>query len=647
MIINLPVQIQTKCISIPFHINITPEILSISTTDVNTNIYNIILCSDLYGIINLPVVFPLVFNIIHNTNNNMIVCDLFYIFQIISSDNTIDFIHIMLNNINTANTISKYILYKNTNLQNLIGVLKLYTNNDITNNTLDMMIHKIYYRISKYLNFCLEIIASGINNIAQASKILRVINVIKQYKMNFYGTILTIEEHIEHINNRTLLKKKRQYFYEKDNKLIRVSNIINRTNIKSYPTKYNEYITVSNLLNILIVSHYKDIFNLCCHTLYKQNINIYNMVSYYISNNSKDYMIYLETDTEKYNILLINELSFTAFKQNIKTDFDEVFFNKLLDTYSYPISYDKRTLNLQFAKILYYSIKFQVNNINNRIKSIILFLIKFQSQNNISSSKIYTDSILYQIIKILIFNDTYMLLDVSNNARELLSAKFIENSIVISLAHSLTWKSLVKNTSGAFYALKYIINRTELCKELIIDNATLSKHNMDIKLKKIILEPLLMLNYLKTEDDFHKWIVSYDLINKIYYNIISLNSNDIIILCKILYIYSKIKNQINTDKYYNKLLNYIKEHNHLVLFNERINIRFKDIFKNININLGYMARDINNMEANMSISISDEDTSELIKLKKKYYKYKGKYLEMKTIENKDIHLSVDTSSLCL
>ncbi len=77
----------------------------------------------------------------------------------------------------------------------------------------------------------------------------------------------------------------------------------------------------------------------------------------------------------------------------------------------------------------------------------------------------------------------------------------------------------------------------------------------------------------------------------------------------------------------------------LVLFNDRINIKFKDIFRNININLGFLARDIVNEEI-ISVTISEDvndnnsnfSIDTVHKLKKKYYKYKGKYLEMKMSE---------------
>ena len=96
-----------------------------------------------------------------------------------------------------------------------------------------------------------------------------------------------------------------------------------------------------------------------------------------------------------------------------------IIISKLIDNYSFPINYDKRTLNNYFAKILYYFLNnsdtIYTININPKIKSIIIFIIKLYKlleQGDMSGlyySRIYTDNLLYQIIKILFFNDTFNL----------------------------------------------------------------------------------------------------------------------------------------------------------------------------------------------------------------------------------------------
>jgi hypothetical protein len=175
----------------------------------------------------------------------------------------------------------------------------------------------------------------------------------------------------------------------------------------------------------------------------------------------------------------------------------------------------------------------------------------------------------------------------------------------------------------------------DLCKDLILMDGKLNKQYvmcMDTRLRKVIMDPLQILNYLKTENDYYKWLCEFrNLIGNIFNNMIILEEDDYMRLSRMLYIYSKIKNQSMEDKYYRKLIYYIKENNRLILFNDRINIKLKELFKNVNINLGYLARDIVNMETFTITESSEMDdiTSTINKLKRKYYKYKGKYLEMK------------------
>ena len=57
---------------------------------------------------------------------------------------------------------------------NLINILKLQSNNETIS---DDDYNKIYYRVSRYLNFCLaSIIEETISNISNTSKLLQIIN---------------------------------------------------------------------------------------------------------------------------------------------------------------------------------------------------------------------------------------------------------------------------------------------------------------------------------------------------------------------------------------------------------------------------------------------------------------------------------------
>ncbi len=620
MIINLPVQVYNKCINLPFNVEYTNDTLIINTIN-ETKIHNIILCNFSYGITPIPVSFPLTFLIVKNE----LICDQFYIFKTLSYQNDFDFLNIIINEINKIYN-KKIILHKNLNLMNLINVLKLHPNNDTTS---DDDINKIYYRICRYLNFCLASISDeNISNISNTSKITQIINLIKQIKINYYGNILTVEEHIEFIKNPNLIKKKRYYFYDINNKTVKiligdVTSKNNYDNIRPYPCKYNDLISIKSLLNILILNHFTTLFDISCKVLYKKKPSIIILLNNYINNiNTND----------------ISKKSFDEFKDIINNNNDEEILNDLISTTIYPLNYDKRTINETFIKIFYICLKNEnlLQNINNKMKSLIIYLIKLYKsiESNDTSilynPKIYTENIIYQITKILLLNDTYKLVKIN----PIFIQKFINNICLIQILSNLSWKTISKQLN----VFKYFILMKNNCKQLFFCDGKLNKifiNNMDNRIKKIIIEPLIMFNYLKKEQDFYKWIYYFkEEMPRIFYNTINLTISDYKILAKILYYYSKIQNQNIHDEYYKKLLGVLKMNSNIILFNDRINIKLKDIFKNININFGFLARDIINEET-ISVTITediDENDDTISKLKRKYYKYKGKYLEMRLSE---------------
>ncbi len=618
MIIYLPVQVYNKCTNLPFNVEYNNDTLIVSTTDIK--VHNIILCSFSYGITTPPISFPITFYIVKNE----LICDQFFIFKTLSHQNDFDFLNILINEINKKYN-KKLCLPKTLNLMNLINVLKLHSNNDTTP---DEDTNKIYYRVCRYLNFCLaSIIDENITNISNTSKITQIINLIKLIKINYYGNILTIDEHIEFIKNPNLIKKKRFYFYDINNKTVKIliGDNIKNNNIRPYPAKYNNLISIKNLLNELILNHFPILFDISCRVLYKKKPNIIILMNNYILNKTDD----------------ISKKSFDEFKLIIKNDDNqELILNELCSNPIYPLNYDKRTINDIFIKILYLCIKNEnlIQNLNSKTKSLIIFLVKLYKSiesNDISilyNPKIYTENIIYQMTKIILLNDTYKLF--TNNT--IFIQKFITNICLIQILSNLSWKTISKQLT----VFKYFISHKANCKPLFFCDGKLNKvftNNMDNRIKKIIIEPLVMFNYLKKEDDFYKWIYNFkEDIPKIFYNMINLTNSDYKTLSKVLCYYSKIQNQSLNDESYKKLLGILKMNSNIILFNDRINIKLKDIFKNININLGFLARDIINEET-ISVTITediddDEIYNTITKLKRKYYKYKGKYLEMKMTE---------------
>jgi hypothetical protein len=623
MIIYLPVQVYNKSSNLPFNVEYNNDVLVINSIN-EIKVHNIVLCSFFYGITTIPISFPLTFLIVKNE----LICDQFYIFKTLSHQNDFDFLNIIINEVNKKYN-KKLTLHKNLNLMNLINVLKLHSNNDTVP---DDDNNKIYYRVCRYLNFCLASIGDEtIANISNTSKITQIINLIKLIKINYYGNVLSIEEHIEFIKNPNLIKRKRYYFYNINNKLVKIlvgdNNIHKNNNIKPYPSKYNDLISIKNLLNVLVLNHFATLFDISCRVLYKKKPNIINLMNHYILNTSDD----------------ISKKSFDEFKIIIDNKDPEEILNELTLLTIFPLNYDKRNINDVFIKILYICIKNErlIQNLNNKIKSLIIYLVKLYKSietNDITilyTPKIYTENIIYQITKIFLLNDTYKLM----NTNIVFIQKFINNICLIQILSNLSWKTISKQLS----VFKYFITMKATCKQLFFIDGKLNKlftNNMDNRIKKIIMDPLVMFNYLKKEEDFYKWIYNFkEYMPKIFYNMINLNNSDYKTLSKVLHYYSKIQNQNLNDEHYKKLLGILKMNSNIILFNDRINIKLKDIFKNININLGFLARDIINEET-ISVTITEDidDNDDIIntisKLRKKYYKYKGKYLEMKMTETK-------------
>ena len=178
-------------------------------------------------------------------------------------------------------------------------------------------------------------------------------------------------------------------------------------------------------------------------------------------------------------------------------------------------------------------------------------------------------------------------------------------------------------------------------KLFIVDdkiNKYIINNKMDSRLKKVIINPLLMFIYLKKENDYYKWIITIkEQVIKLFYNPIILKESDYSKLSKIIYLISLVTTQHLENKDYQKLINYLQNNHHIILFNDKINIKIKDIFKNNILNLGYLAKHINEKIENTPISITDDIVEndiqlQLKKMTKKYYKYKGRYLEMKCSE---------------
>ena len=691
MLILLPIENNKKCVNVTFQVIYTDDmvtikpynILPIYRNDIIMNHYSVITSSNLYGINMIPIIFPLVFNII----NNKMVSDIFFLINTLSSNNINDFFSLLLNSINIYYKKS-FIYFNSNNVNTIINTIKLNSMiDDMEYNNVENLLHRLYYRTNRYLNFSLAIMNSMDTYSISSTKICNIINAIKQMKCTYYGNNMTVVEHIDNINsmknNNIIIKKNKYYYFSNNNKMIKLlvlniknnmlecmnlSYILDKTkyNITPYPPKFNNIITITNLISNMVIFNYSEMITLIGNIIYKKNPLLVKILLGLYS--SSDNLLYLKDmkhiikNIENHFTLYLNiipvNISNIKFNELIdqSTEFNIIVLEELFNNYTYPFNFDKRTLNHYFVKILIYSFKYyqyiidcDIKFINNKIKSVYLFLLKIYkslNKDNISilyNSRIYTDNILNNIIKNIFFNDTYNLLKNIKICKKNICDIFIQNTITVQILSNLTWK----NISKQLLYFKYIINIKNNSSELLIVDGKLNRNivsiNMDNRLKRIIIDPLSMYNYLKRESDFHKWTINFkSVITKIFNNPIILKENDYLKLSKILYLISKTTIQSLDNKEYFVLINYIKHNSHIILFNDRINIKIKDIFKNNNLNYGYFAKHINELSENNMISITennvysdisfnDDITLKLNKLAKKYYKYKGKYLEIKTI----------------
>ena len=115
-------------------------------------------------------------------------------------------------------------------------------------------------------------------------------------------------------------------------------------------------------------------------------------------------------------------------------------------------------------------------------------------------------------------------------------------------------------------------------------------------------------------------------INLIYYQPIKITNNDIINLSELLYYIIKVKEQKLECINYKNLIVISNNFKHLIICNDRINLKINDIFTNKNINLGHLVKNIKNNNNNIILYDIKNDDKNINKYKMKYLKYKGKYL---------------------
>lgn len=503
-----------------------------------------------------------------------------------------------------------------------------------------------------------------------------------------------IKTHLTNINSKNFICKEHKtnikYFIKNNNSNIynfvatNKNNNILSNNIKKINTNIETlYIYNINYINKLNIEYFiKYLMNndtylkfLLAETIFKYDKiyinNILNFI-YYDNSNYLDLLLLkklsITFDNFEYNNIFVDQ-DYLILKNNIYNyNFITALFNKykdnknikieilkiLISNYNYPISYNNKKISKEFEILMYFSLLIYkdiitVNNnkifINNDISLIIPFKLKdlfsnlikiyYQYINNSIENitynyKFYQKQIFIKIIKNILENNT-ILTNLFNNQQlnTKLKQVFSNNFIIYNIIPQINWKNLGKK----LHYLNFIINN----KDVIIFNNTFNKNlfpdNYDHKIKNIIINPLLMYKYLKTEKDFVKWTMF--LKNNIFsiFDIpISINDNDLHNIGILLYKINTLTIQDINDNLYKELISFCQKHKKLIIYQDKININFRNKLYNITkikINLGILLKHITYTDQN-EIQLSNNIEIELKKTKKKYYKYKGKYLKIKS-----------------
>jgi hypothetical protein len=435
-----------------------------------------------------------------------------------------------------------------------------------------------------------------------------------------------------------------------------------------------------------------DCFSLEDHYLFlKSNINFNNFIDsyFYLFKNDKFKkikLIKIKNNIVSCNIddnnIEITDIKLSVYPSlNIKITWEKIisFFiskydsfvkkkkskniEELINDYNFPLRYDKKKLDNNFKEIILYFFNNNNNN-NNNYNYIIDDKEKITFSENIeklllNKSKTKLNILLNNVLKILhnaknnnydkivfntkIYNEPILFEVLKNLLEEFnfykLREHFTNIIIIKQILKNLNWKNISNNLKQ----LHFLIKHTNLLYFKGRYNRNVFPDNFDTNIKKIIKEPLEMFKYLRSEKDFIRWVYFMDVnINNIYLNQIIVNKSDFEILGEILYRFSILKEQNLKCNEYLYLLKICKNNKHLILFNNRVNIKLKEYFIKSNVlNLGFLAKHLN-WEKDIDISLEDvsiniynidniEDLKkQFIIINKKYNKYKGKYIKLKT-----------------
>lgn len=521
-------------------------------------------------------------------------------------------------------------------------------------------------------------------------KIISIANIIKTIKYSiFLSNEYNILEHLklqknQKIDNISGIEIDKKYFIkinEKKYLLIKIDNIINSiiisNNIELDFYKYELYhyipninLSIQNIFLLLLNNKdtYSNVLNKIDNTF--EHVHNCKILLYFFDKPIKSNLYFLLNKTDEIDMQLLenNNYDQTFFKFIVKkytklTDILSII-KILFNNYNFPIKFNKFEIEFIFDNILYISL-FNLKdliNINNRqsnenkfylineLSNIIPIKVKLlyfnilkmfyqiinTSDEYIYNPKFFYDNLYKNFIKIFFFENsiTYELLSNMINSVTLNNIKndFRNNFLIIEIANSLSWSNILNKT---LYLNILIKNKRVFYQDKL--NKIIFPENYDNKIKSIILNPYEMFNYFNYENEFINWLLLFDYkINDIYFNPISLSTDDIKDLGKLIYYLYNIIDQDFKDNYYKLFVNHSQKNSKIILFNKRINLKIRDYFNiKTNLNCGILAKHITTVSNNNSLIYYDPKNemlfikNQLKLITKKYLKYKRKYREIK------------------
>ena len=463
--------------------------------------------------------------------------------------------------------------------------------------------------------------------------------------------------------------------------MIKIDNIINSNIISNnieldfYKYEFYHYIpkinlTIQNIFLLLLIN--KDTYSNVLIKIDNTFDHIHNskILLYFFEKPIKSNLYFLLNKTEEIDMQLLQNNNYDQqfFKFIVKkyTTLTQVLsiIKILFNNYNFPIKFNKFEIDFVFDNILYISLFnlkdlininnkqnndykiFLINELSNiipvKVKLFYFNIIKtfYQLINTtdeyIYNPKFFYDNLYKNFVKIFFFEKsiTYELLSTIINSEKLNDIKnnFRNNFLIIEIANSLSWSNILNKTS---YLNILVKNKRVYYQDKL--NKIIFHENYDNKIKSIILNPYEMFSYFNYENEFIDWILLFDYkINDIYFNPISLSTDDIKDLGKLIYYLYNIIDQDFKDNYYKLFVTHSQKNPKIILFNQRINLKIRDYFNiNTSLNCGILAKHITTVANNNNL-ICYDPKNEILLLKnqvkvmtKKYLKYKRKYKEIK------------------